>query len=94
MMSRAVYKGMRIEWYADECAQPLPKIQHTPKKENVPQPAKKLNPMINRFEMLNMDGTEDGEDDGSDEETTEAPSLRGFSTINHRSPWNTRVVAV
>lgn len=95
MMSRAVYKGMRIEWYPDECAQPLPKIQYTPKKETV-QPAPKKSQPVNRFDVLNMDGTEDGDEDGSDEEeSAEATSLEDFSApINHRSPWNARVVAV
>lgn len=94
MMSRAVYKGMRIEWYPDECAHPLPKMQYTPKKEPI-QPAPKKSQPVNRFDVLNMDGTEDGDEDGSDEETAEAPSLADFSApLNHRSPWNARVVAV
>lgn len=96
-MSRAVYKGMRIEWYPDECAQPLPKTQYVLKRESAPQPAKKPNLMVNRFQMLNMDGMEDDDDDddGSDEDPTEVPPvLTGFSPIGHRSPWNTRVVAV
>lgn len=88
-----MYKGMRIEWYPDECAQPLPRIQHAPKKENAPQPTKKVNPMVNRFQMLNMDGTEDGDEASSDEESTDALSALGrFSPINHRSPWNVRVL--
>ena len=95
MMSRAAYKGMRIEWYPDECAQPLPKTQHVPKREIAPQPAKKPNLMVNRFQMLNMDGMEDEDDDGSDEETAKVPPvLTSFSPIGHRSPWNSRVVAV
>ncbi|MCJ1270940.1 hypothetical protein MMC22_010839 [Lobaria immixta] len=95
MMSRAAYKGMRIEWYPDECAQPLPRMQYVPKKENAAQPAKKVNPMVNRFQMLNMDGTENGDEDSSDEESTDGPSALGsFSPMNHRSPWNSRVVAV
>lgn len=83
---------MRIEWYPDECAQSLPKVQHAPRKENAPQPTKKLNPMVNRFQMLNMDGTEDGDEDGSDEEP--AKVIAAFSPMNHRSPWNARVVVV
>lgn len=95
MMSRAAYKGMRIEWYPDECAQPLPRMQYAPKKDNAAQPAKKVNPMVNRFQMLNMDGTENGDEDSSDEESTDGPSALGsFSPMNHRSPWNSRVVAV
>lgn len=90
MMSRAAYKGMRIEWYPDECAQPLPKIQHISKKENLaPPPAKKANAMMNRFQMLNMDDndTEEGSEEG--ELLSELSSLN----INHRSPWNPGPVA-
>lgn len=93
MMSRAGYKGMKIEWYPDECAQPLPKIQYLSKKENmVPPPAKKANAMMNRFQMLNLDG--DGTEDGS-EEDNEATILSDISSmhISHSSPWNAHTVA-
>ena len=89
-MSRAAYKGMRIEWYLDQCAQPLPKTHLIPKRENLaPPPANKGNSMINRFQMLNMDenDTEEGSEDG--ELLSEFSSLN----VNHRSPWNTRTVA-
>lgn len=91
MMSRAVYKGTRIEWYPDECAQPLPKMQYLPKKENIPaQPVKNTNLMVNRFQMLNMDG--DGTEDGSEEE--EEPTLSDMSLhVRRNSPWNPRTVA-
>jgi len=92
MMSRAVYKGTRIEWYPDECAQPLPKMQYLPKKENIPaQPVKNTNLMVNRFQMLNMDG--DGTEDGSEEE--KEPTLSDMSSLHVRrnSPWNPRTVA-
>lgn len=82
-MSRATYKGMKIEWYPDECAQPLPKVQHPPKKENGPAPPKKLNPMVNRFQMLNMDGTEDGS------EEDEPDGLEGYPSIDHNTNWAT-----
>ena len=82
MMSRAAYKGMKIEWYSDECSKPLPEIQHAPKKvkQAAPQP-KKFASAMNRFQMLNMDGTE------SDlEETEEKPALLSdFSSMNLRS---------
>ncbi len=94
MMSRATYKGMRIEWYPDECAQPLPKIPRVPKKENLaPLPTKKSSAMMNRFQMLNLD------DDGTDEDGSEgemAPTvLSDISNMpmKHSSPWNTRTVA-
>ena len=92
MMSRAAYKGMKIEWYPDECAQPLPRKPTAPKKECVPQLPKKPQPMVNRFQMLNMDGTEDGSDE---DEEDGPPALAGFSQLgkNHRSPWNATTVA-
>jgi hypothetical protein len=94
MMSRAMYKGLRIEWYPDECAQPLLKTPHTPRKETLQRSFKKSNPITNRFQMLNMDGTEDGTDDASAEEAGDISSgLTSFSPIGHRSPWNTRPVA-
>ena len=94
MMSRAMYKGMRIEWYPDECAQPVLKTPYLPRKENMQRSTKKSNAITNRFQMLNMDGTEDGTDDASDEETVDIPAeLRSFSPMAHRSPWNTRPVA-
>jgi len=87
MMSRATYKGMKIEWYPDECAQPLPKVQHPPKKENTPAPSKKLNPMVNRFQMLNMDGTEDGSED------EDGDGLEDYPSINHGTNWATPGIA-
>jgi len=75
MMSRGAYKNARIEWYPDQCAQPLPKIQHVPKKENSAPPVKNLNPMVNRFQMLNMDGTEDGSEEDDESENPQFKSL-------------------
>ena len=80
-MSRAIYKGMKIEWFLDECAQPLPKVQHAPRKENIPTASKKLNPMVNRFQMLNMDGTEDGSDD------EDGDGLEDYPSVNHGTNW-------
>ncbi|MCJ1281273.1 hypothetical protein MMC26_000591 [Xylographa opegraphella] len=71
MMSRGAYKAARIEWYPDECAQALPKVQHIPRKENTAPPVKSLNPMVNRFQMLNMDGTEDGSEEDDEGGITE-----------------------
>ena len=85
MMSRGTYKGMRIEWYPDECAQPLPNIQHVPKKENGILPARKLNPMVNRFQMLNMDGSEDGLESDEDK-------LTSFPTVQTGGSWTTKTI--
>ena len=92
-MSRATYKGLRIEWYPDECAEPLPKLSFAVKKENrARSPPKKPNVTVNRFQMLKMDG--DGTEDGS-EEDNDASVLLDMSKlhINRSSPWNARSVA-
>ena len=99
MMSRAMYKGMKIEWYPDECALPLPKQQWVPRKESALNPIIRPNHTfnLNRFQMLNMDGTEDGSDDEIRESETESSIMLtdGFSAMkmNHRSPWNASVAA-
>lgn len=71
MMSRAKYKGLRIEWYPDECARPLPpqvqKRQPTLPNgrndgQNEPQkPASKST--ANRFGILD---TSDADDSGEE----------------------------
>lgn len=55
------YKGSKIDWDDDECAAPLEKPQVS-RRENA-QPKKKDAPLINRFQLLNIDGTEDGSED-------------------------------
>ncbi|KAL8762606.1 MAG: hypothetical protein Q9184_001407 [Pyrenodesmia sp. 2 TL-2023] len=90
MMSRAKYKGMRIEWYPDECAMPLPKVQNNSKKQSTPRPKKSEAPMINRFHMLNMD--EDGEstEDGSSLPEGDDPTTSSGCTslqASRRTPW-------
>ncbi|EGE78564.1 hypothetical protein BDBG_07091 [Blastomyces gilchristii SLH14081] len=74
MMSRLAYKGMKIEYYPDECADPLPKVQYVPKKVAPQPPARKPAPMTNRFQMLNMDGANDSE---GEDELTSSTSLGG-----------------
>ena len=94
MQSRLTYKNSKIEWSPDECSLPLPKPPQQPKKEYKAQPVQKPNNGINRFHMLNMDGTEDGSD--TESENAQDQTISGISSmpINHRSPWNpTTVVA-
>ena len=64
MMSRAKYKGNKIEWYPDDCASPLPQPQQkqrTPPWQNAPttQAKKTVQPLVNRFGVLDMDGTDE-----------------------------------
>lgn len=92
-MSRAAYKGMRIEWFPDECAQPLPELKHASTKENVAPPSgSKAKTMVNRFQMLDMDGdeTEDSSEDG-----LEPAVLSDMSSpqVSDRNPWSLRTAA-
>ena len=84
MMSRSAYKGMRIEWYQDECALALPKLHPMSRRENLPKAAKKVDTTINRFQMLNMDGTENGSEEEDTETEDEMPAFA--KSNNHRAP--------
>jgi hypothetical protein len=61
MMSRLAYKGMKISYYPDECAGPLPKARTISKSEAAP--IKKTDRPANRFQMLYLDGANDSDDD-------------------------------
>ncbi|KAL8871072.1 MAG: hypothetical protein Q9174_003024 [Haloplaca sp. 1 TL-2023] len=95
MMSRATYKGMKIEWYPDECARPLPQRKISNPKQGVPLPKAKAGPMMNRFQMLNMDD-EDASDAGSsldeDEDLTMTTGFSRFET-SRRSQYMPTVAA-
>ncbi|KAF2457840.1 hypothetical protein BDY21DRAFT_285398 [Lineolata rhizophorae] len=68
MMSRTTYKGMHIEWYPDECAAPLPKVQRAPSVQAAAPPnrGQQSAALANRFGLLNVDGADDGSDDDSE----------------------------
>ena len=51
------YKGTKIEWDVDECAQPYVLAPPKPRRE-APQP-KKAAAVANRFQLLNMDDNEE-----------------------------------
>lgn len=65
LSSRLRYKGTKIEFYDDECAQDLPKPTFNRKPTGPLIPPKKNNSMVNRFEMLF------GDDSGSSDEEPE-----------------------
>ena len=67
-MSRGRYKGLKLEFYADECAQPLPAPQYPNRKTEPRMSPKKQDAMVNRFHLLNMDGTENGSASEDDSE--------------------------
>jgi len=57
------YKGSKIEWDVDECAQPIPTAP-MPKPRMEPASMKKTNSyMPNRFQLLNVDDGSDDEED-------------------------------
>ncbi|KAK0753076.1 hypothetical protein B0T18DRAFT_395935 [Schizothecium vesticola] len=70
MMSRFKYKGTKIEWDVDECAQPFVVPPPKPRRE-APQPKKA--PIANRFQLLNID------DEDEDEEI--APAFGSKKTV-------------
>ncbi|KAL2872471.1 RNA-binding protein [Aspergillus lucknowensis] len=66
MMSRLTYKGMKIAFSPDECAEPLAKVPLGPKRETreMLAPSKKPNSLPNRFHLLSLEGSDD--DEGED----------------------------
>jgi hypothetical protein len=66
MMSRTAYKGLKIEWYPDECAAPIPKPVSKVWTPAYGAPQKPV-PIANRYTLLNPEGsdTESDEDDDS-----------------------------
>jgi len=68
MTSRLKYKGSRIEFARDECTDPLPPITRKPAPKPVPQATqtKRDTSISNRFNLLSLDGLQEGESDGSD----------------------------
>ena len=94
MLSRAFYKGTKIEWYPDECSQPLPTMQHALKENRRQAAVEKPESTLNRFQMLKMDwgGTEDGFGD-EDDEPAVLSALSSLS-LNPVSPWSPRNDAV
>ncbi|KAK4167612.1 hypothetical protein QBC43DRAFT_134944 [Cladorrhinum sp. PSN259] len=60
MMSRMRYKGRRVQFDVDECAQPYPEPS-MPKTREVYQSKKPLATVANRFQLLNCDDEEEDE---------------------------------
>ena len=93
MMSRSTYKGSKIEFFPDECAQPLPETHCPVRKETSKASTKKVDAMVNRFQMLNVDGTEDGSEDDTSTEHDGA-ALPSFSSPARSASWARTAVAV
>ncbi|KAK7737014.1 hypothetical protein SLS53_006770 [Cytospora paraplurivora] len=74
MMSRAKYKGSRIDWDVDECAQPYEQpAQARPRKDNLAAKKADAMTMANRFHLLNL------EDDGDEDEMS--PDFKAKKTV-------------
>ncbi|KAL8934478.1 MAG: hypothetical protein Q9216_005893 [Gyalolechia sp. 2 TL-2023] len=88
MMSRALYKGLQIEWYPDECALPLPKPPGAVKKEKCFPPNTNEHATINRFQLLNTgeDATEDGSSLGDEDGPTTTSGFSPLQKSRRRAP--------
>ncbi|KAI9749041.1 MAG: hypothetical protein M4579_007025 [Chaenotheca gracillima] len=75
MMSRAAYKGIKIDFDEDQCALPLPLPQRFPKKKDLQAQAKHAMPVVNRFHLLDM------EDPGNGSEEDEEVDMDHLSGI-------------
>lgn len=99
MMSRATYKGLKIEWYPDECADALPRLQERAAAPSLASQQPKLKAHVqtrqvsstsNPFSLLDMDETEASED--SDVDEVESQALPGFPSDGVRINWADTVV--
>lgn len=89
MMSRSTYKGCKIEFFRDECDVPLPSKPFASKSGYSSKTKKKEATVVNRFNMLNMDGSDVDSDvenrlpveDESDDDTMGLRNISGVSLM-------------
>ncbi|KAI1340482.1 hypothetical protein F5Y15DRAFT_378770 [Xylariaceae sp. FL0016] len=82
MISRAKYRGSKIEWDVDECAQPIETVQKAPLKPPTPRAIPtKSKPVVglNRFDMLRIDDDDNDESDDKFDTSTEMPGTVGVT---------------
>lgn len=79
MMSRRMYKGLRIWFHPDECAGPLADTINLPKKVPNPSPNKPAS-RPNRFQLLSLDGSEEEEEEDGYESIPDG--LNSHSSLN------------
>lgn len=65
-MSRTAYKGLRIDYYPDECAEPLP-VRPTMKKYTTPSPALKSKAITNVYALLDTGSDVDSDSNSEDD---------------------------
>lgn len=76
MLSRLQYKGLKIEWYSDECAEPLPKAEARPMPiSRASAPVAKPVAVPNRFDLLSLG---DDNDSSKASEADDASRLSGI----------------
>lgn len=92
MMSRQPYKGLRIEWYTDECAGPLPKPQAP--AFNAVQPKKSAPKSAANFyaALLDVDGTDEATED-DDNDTLPSAGLRIGKGLGIGIEWSDTAIA-
>lgn len=98
-MSRVLYKGLKIEWYPDECAAPIPKIteslpapampipQRTSRASSMsmPQTTRQLKMSgSNLYSLLDMEGSDEEDDSDADNTTT---SQAGYLSNGVKINW-------
>ncbi|KAI1132940.1 hypothetical protein F5Y10DRAFT_229759 [Nemania abortiva] len=77
MMSRATYKGSKIEWDIDECDQPFEVVQKAstkPLPHRGPSAKSTVAGTRNRFDMLRIDDDDNNESDDKFDTSSEMPS--------------------
>ncbi|KAI1757822.1 hypothetical protein F4782DRAFT_480159 [Xylaria castorea] len=77
MMSRAKYKGSKIEWDADECDKPFEITQKTsikPLPQRAPSTKAPVASTRNRFDILRLDDDDNHESDDKFDTSSEMPS--------------------
>ncbi|KAI0976002.1 hypothetical protein F4678DRAFT_415517 [Xylaria arbuscula] len=73
MMSRATYKGSKIEWDIDECDQPFEVVQKAWIKPHIPAKTA-VAKTSNRFDMLRLDDDDNKESDDKFDTSSEMPT--------------------
>jgi hypothetical protein len=83
MMSRTAYKGLRIDWYPDECAAPLP-LPNPKMHTSAPAVPTKPRPITNPYALL---------DTGSELESDSEDGSYLSNGVRLNNQWTSAVVA-
>jgi len=75
----SAYRGSKVAWDGDECSASLAKPEQPPKVTLAPK--KKEAPLMNRFQLLNMDESENDLDSDDDTSGVTLQSTFAPSTI-------------